>query len=805
MLAIALVPSAALLVAGVGASAYTVQQGLQAREWSTDLRGAAGPAIEFIAQATEERRLTLLRIAGDTKDSANLAQVRPRVDASMAQLAALGTSLAKLNPTGASGSDALRLAGARIPAIRAAIDAGAVSSQDAFAFYNQLIETNGQGLQRIMRTAQDPATAIELPTAVDLFNVENAMSRSNALAAGATAAGGLTAAQLRAYRDDVIAYHTQLGLLVPRLTPHGQAQYRDLMGSLAWRRLQAVENALIDRGPKPASGRDDRALPTTVSQWQDAAREVGTTLVNVLADHFSLAMQGAAERGRRTFVRSLLAGIGVLLVAGIAFLVAFRLSAGLIGRLTRLRMDTLQLADERLPRIVEHLRTGKPIDMAAEVPRLDYGVDEIGQVADAFNKAQQTAIWAAEREAHAREGMNTVFLNIAHRSQMVAHRQLEVLDEAERKQEDPTHLELLFRIDHLATRARRNAENLVILGGERPGRKWRNPVPLDEIARGAIAETENFARVTTGRLPDVLVEGAMVADLVHLLAELVDNGTSFSPPGTRVEVRGNLVGRGVVVEVEDQGLGMTVGQRDQLNALLHEPPDFQIVALSRQTRLGLFVVAQLATRHGVLVTLADSAYGGTRAIVLIPSARLTIKPDAVRRTEPSGPSDPGALSGQRRQLYAPTHHLSRAAALLAGNGNPGFPQRQRQQSEPAPHPDAAPQPPAPPEPVRPVHAAGPNGTPAAAHRHGNGKRAPLPRRRRQASLAPQLAAEVAPPTADLAPEPAGTAVGAARSPEQARETMAAMLRGTRQGRDVPPADEAETAVPEDEGGRGPHG
>ena len=180
----------------------------------------------------------------------------------------------------------------------------------------------------------------------------------------------------------------------------------------------------------------------------------------------------------------------------------------------------------------------------------------------------------AAQQAAALEDINAVFLNIAHRSQAIVHRQLQVLDKAERAEEDPDQLGLLFQLDHLTTRERRNAENLIILGGGQPGRQWRNPVPLLELVRSAASETEQYTRVAIGRMPRMMVAGRAVGDLIHLLAELLDNATSFSPPDARIDVRGNRVGRGVVLEIEDQGLGYRAGaaraaERDAAQRLQH--------------------------------------------------------------------------------------------------------------------------------------------------------------------------------------------------------------------------------------------
>ena len=236
---------------------------------------------------------------------------------------------------------------------------------------------------------------------------------------------------------------------------------------------------------------------------------------------------------------------------------------------------------------MHRLRTGQPVDLSAEISAENREGDEIGQVAAAFDRAHNAAVIAATAEARTRAGVNAVFLNIAHRSQVVTHRQLEVLDQAEQTLEDPVHLQTLFQLDHLATRARRHAENLIILGGEQPGRRWRNPVPLTTLIRSAVAETLEYARIRPARLPQVAIVGNAVADLIHLLAELMDNATSFSPPNSPVEVRGDLVGRGIVVEISDQGLGMSGAEFEERNAMLDNAPDFSLETLTDDPRMGL--------------------------------------------------------------------------------------------------------------------------------------------------------------------------------------------------------------------------
>jgi signal transduction histidine kinase len=243
----------------------------------------------------------------------------------------------------------------------------------------------------------------------------------------------------------------------------------------------------------------------------------------------------------------------------------------------------------------------------------------------------------AAQQAAALEDINAVFLNIAHRSQAIVHRQLQVLDRAERAEEDPDQLGLLFQLDHLTTRERRNAENLIILGGGQPGRQWRNPVPLLELVRSAASETEQYTRVALGRMPRMMVAGRAVGDLIHLLAELLDNATSFSPPDARIDVRGNRVGKGVVLEIEDQGLGIEPERMEQLNAMLRSDSSIGPSAKSQDWRLGLFVVSRLARRHGINVTLVESAYGGVRAIALVPMTLLTDVPESEADDDDAAP------------------------------------------------------------------------------------------------------------------------------------------------------------------------
>jgi len=241
-------------------------------------------------------------------------------------------------------------------------------------------------------------------------------------------------------------------------------------------------------------------------------------------------------------------------------------------------------------------------------------------VHEAFAKSRRAVVAATVSEVAARRGLGEVFVNLARRNQVLLQRLLRLLDAMERKAASPEELNDLFEIDHLVTRMRRHAEGLVILAGRPAGRTWRHAVPLVDVVRAAVAEVEEYQRVRIPPMPeDLAVSGTATADVVHLLAELIENATMFSPPEMQVQITAQAVAHGLALEVEDRGLGLDDDTREALNRTLAQAPDFD---LFDSARLGLFVVARLAKRHDVQVRLRSSPYGGTTAIVVLPSSVL---------------------------------------------------------------------------------------------------------------------------------------------------------------------------------------
>src|SRR6266540_1786327 len=336
----------------------------------------------------------------------------------------------------------------------------------------------------------------------------------------------------------------------------------------------------------------------------------------------------AATSDRDAAVRqTVLTTVIMILVLALAIGLSLLLSNSMARPLYALEKSARDVAEQHLPGVVERLqRPDAQVDEAGiEAMAASGGVpvrsrDEIGRVAGAFNSVHEVAIRIAAEQAALRNSIGAMFLNLARRSQRLVDRQLELIDELERDEADPDALENLFKLDHLATRMRRNAEDLIVLSGAEPPRRWSEPVPLPQVVRGAVAEVEDYQRVELLPIDDVGAVGHAVADIIHLLAELLENATSFSPPGTSVRVAGQPAATGYVVEIEDRGLGMSDEELLDANQRLANPP---VVDFAVSRMLGLFVVGRLAQRYGIRVQLRHSWYGGVTALVLLPSALLT--------------------------------------------------------------------------------------------------------------------------------------------------------------------------------------
>ncbi|MDX3848773.1 sensor histidine kinase, partial [Streptomyces europaeiscabiei] len=337
---------------------------------------------------------------------------------------------------------------------------------------------------------------------------------------------------------------------------------------------------------------------------------------------------------------AVLAGAAAVALAGIAIgaVAAGRTAGSVRERLGALRQVSTKSEDD-LRALVDALRRGDqpPARGARAEPAADADDFELltADLARAHDSAVTAVVQASQLSSHAgSEQKLEVFVNLARRLQSLVQREISILDELENEIEDPDLLKGLFHVDHLATRIRRHAENLAVLGGAVSRRQWSNPVSMTEVLRSAIAEVEQYSRVKLVPPVDGTLRGHAVADVIHLLAELVENATVFSAPHTQVLLRANLVTSGLAVEVEDRGLGMPVTEQNKMNALLADPDQVNVASLLQDGRIGLFVVSQLARRHGIQVRLQTNIYGGVQAAFVVPQGLLGSDPSDLPQPQP---------------------------------------------------------------------------------------------------------------------------------------------------------------------------
>ncbi|MGA5424036.1 nitrate- and nitrite sensing domain-containing protein [Streptomyces lavendulocolor] len=345
----------------------------------------------------------------------------------------------------------------------------------------------------------------------------------------------------------------------------------------------------------------------------DGYGEISTELVNKAVDE-------AAEISSDAKTDAIVIGAIVVVALLTAFILAAMMARQMSTSMSRLRTAAFDIAEQRLPMLVDQLSRTDPgrVDTRVQPIPID-SQDEIGEVARAFDQVHREAVRLAAEQALLRGNVNAIFTNLSQRNQSLIEGQLTLITELENNEADPDQLENLFRLDHLATRMRRNGENLLILAGEEPGRRWNQPVPLVDVLRAASSEVEQYERIELTGVPESEIHGQAVTDLVHLLAELLENATTFSSPQTKVRVTATRLPDGrVMVEIHDKGIGLTAEDFADINHKLANPPTVD-AAISQ--RMGLFVVGRLADRHGIRVQLRPSGeQAGTTSLVMLPDA-----------------------------------------------------------------------------------------------------------------------------------------------------------------------------------------
>ncbi|MEV4076686.1 sensor histidine kinase [Nonomuraea fuscirosea] len=596
-----LVPLASMVVLWGVITAVTASESLELRQYKTVWTNLRLPAYKVITEIQRERLISA-RFLRSGADKTAMAAQRVRTDAARDAFKQLSSKSKNRSEEIRTQVDAVYTQIDRLDAVRGEIDTGLSDRLHTVEAYNAIIDTLF-GLHRRVALIDDIPIYEQSRVTIDMSYAKELLTREQALGLGTvTRAERRLFTQITGNRRFLV--DQSLGELDPELRDPQVA----IITSPAYQRMRMMEDQII------AGGTPQGWLPTTdglARSFQEAQLRASTTL-NERADPV------ADEVLSRAF---LLAGTALaLVIVSIGF--SLRMGNRLSKELGTLRLAALEVAQERLPHVVAKLRKGETV----EVPEvsLTSTTVEIDDVGKAFSTVQQTAVEAAVGQAQLSEGVGHVFRNLARRSQTLLHRQRIQLADMQHRATDPGQLDDLFKLDHLTTRMRRHAEGLIILSGATPGRGWSRPVPLLDVARGAAAEVEDYQRVVVEPMAGQRLAGPVVGDVIHLIAELIENATVYSPAHTSVFVRGDAAARGFAFEVEDRGFGMSAEQLAELNERLASPPEFD---LADSDRLGLFVVSRLAARHDIRVTLRGSPYGGTTAIVLIPEEHVA-EPEA---------------------------------------------------------------------------------------------------------------------------------------------------------------------------------
>ncbi|MER6125846.1 nitrate- and nitrite sensing domain-containing protein, partial [Streptomyces sp. NPDC001795] len=574
----------------------------------------ARPAQAVLSALQNERRLTAVWQANRTGTTrADLDSARKKTDTAItAYRGSPGRDTATLQRRAKSLDDAL----ASLSDRRDAIDGRTLSATDTFQYFT---DTISQGVRLVTAAVRsDNGSLAHGGTATaSLVQITEMLSRQDALLSGALPSGRISEAT-RAQFAEYLALQREFraGLTTDDLPAGAAAAYARITDGAQWTTLGSIGDAV--------TGAQGTTLPRTASPWPDAAGSVLGDLQPLGADSLQDLADDASGRANDLLLGILLGTAATLAALAGGAVLALRARRSTLTRLSELQSRTEDLT-RTLPQLLARIERGERVDPAVLAPQGHHATDELERLAGAIDQLGRVAADTAMRQSLGREGTEKVFAQLIRRTQILIHRLISLLDDLERKHEDSDLLKDIFKVDHLATRVRRHAENLVILSGSPPSRRLTAPVSITDVMRSAVAETEQYTRVKVKNLPAdrrLALAGRAVADVTHLLAELIENGTSFSPPDTQVYVSATKVAKGLAIHVEDHGLGVPPDKMAYANELLAHPPKLDMTSLGEDPRLGHFVVARLAERHKIKVELRESVYGGTLVVVLVPSDLL---------------------------------------------------------------------------------------------------------------------------------------------------------------------------------------
>jgi signal transduction histidine kinase len=753
-----LTPLLSLVGLSIFATAVAANNAIALERATTVRDSLADPIGLFTVEMQQERLAAALFLARPSRQAAAAMQAQePGTNAALSAFQkVVGQVAADGDPDVRSAISVLLRDAAGLPGLRAQALSKSISKAAAEQAYTAIIAAGYQAIAASFLQMPNVHLVNQSSAVLRVAEAEDELLQAQALLAADTAARSFPPADRVKFAMLTGGSQGLLSEALPDLDPVYRASFTSVIRSQPATKLNAL-NAQVINGPPGKTGVSATAygqVAQTVALGLGlAAQSVGNRLAGALR----------AAAGPINTQLAVTGGVGLAaIITSIALSVW--IGRGIVRELAGLRGEALELARRRLPQVMARLSSGEDVDVEAEAPLLPASADEIGQVRQAFNTVRRAAIEAAAGQAKLRSGVATVFRNLALRSESLLHQQLSLLDILEQRADGPEELERLFQIDHLATRMRRNAEGLLVLAGDQPGRTWTDPVPMVDVLRGSVAEVVGYARIRVACFGRAALHGHAVADVIHLIAELAENATAYSPPQSSVRVSGSTTANGFAVEVEDRGLGIPADMTARLNASLADPPPFN---LAESAQLGLVIAARLAQRHGISITLRDSAYGGTTAIVFIPRTLMIFdEPDPSGQVPAAAPQVPAATGHARRDV-------GRATALSG-----------RHRSRDIPHGAGV----HPADPAASVHArvpdnfgrqASPTASPPGVPDQLAGDEFQLPRRTRMANLPPHLLKP--PPAPPVAGRVVGREPGDDLSAEALRAAFADLQSGMERG------------------------
>jgi signal transduction histidine kinase len=514
----------------------------------------------------------------------------------------------------------------RAQAVRGTLLPGAVITQ-----YTLVIDDLLALQDELAKGTQDEDLAADSVTLAALAKAKENLSIQRGLLATVLPAHRFDQAQLQDFLGAVSAENSELNAFRKRATTQERTEFDNTVTGNKVDQAEFLRTLVLDRANAgfPLDNLDYTTKDET-REWFDSVSDPINRMRAVETKLTASIVARSATLKDDEQQRAIIVGIAVaaLLIAVLLFTTG--VARSLVRPLRRLRREALEIAGRRLPDMVQKLReAGETSEAPAIAPIGVVARDEIGEVARAFDEVHREAVRLAGDEARLRSNVNSMFVNLSRRTQTLVERQLSLIDGLEQGEEDEQRLGNLFKLDHLATRMRRNSENLLVLAGQEPARRWGQPVPVVDVVRASLSEVENYERVDLQVQSGVAVVGQSVNDVVHLVAELVENAIAFSSGETKVTVASNRIdGGGLIISVSDMGIGMTGDELAQANHRLANPP---VVDVSVSRRMGLFVVGRLALRHGIRVQMRPQDAGGLTAMVLLPESLLAA----------AGPSYPG--------------------------------------------------------------------------------------------------------------------------------------------------------------------